>query len=67
MDREHFYVNGIANESTKTSIKNSLENLDGVSKVCVDMGRSSIEVMFNPPATKSEIENCIVSTGQKLQ
>ncbi len=43
MKREHYIVNGIANENMKTQIKNSLEKIDGVNNVCVDMSRGSVE------------------------
>ena len=35
MEREHYMVNGIANENMKTQIKNALEKIDGVDNVCV--------------------------------
>ena len=55
MKREHYIVNGIANENMKTQIKNSLEKIDGVNNVCVDMSRGSVEVIYNNPATEQEI------------
>ncbi|MEG1004357.1 heavy-metal-associated domain-containing protein [Clostridium sp.] len=66
MNREHYVVNGLVNESVKTQMKNSLEKIDGVNKVCVDLGRGSVEVIYGEPATKSEIENCIESTGHQI-
>lgn len=67
MEREHYTVNGIANENMKTQIKNALEKIDGVNKVCVDMGRGSVEVIYNSPATPSEIKNCIENTGHRIE
>ena len=67
MKREHYIVNGIANENMKTQIKNSLEKIDGVNDVCVDMARGSIEVMYNNPATQQEIRSCIESTGHTIE
>ena len=67
MKREHYIVNGIANENMKTQIKNSLEKIDGVNDVCVDMARGSIEVMYNNPATQQEIRSCIESTGNTIE
>ena len=55
MEREHYMVNGIANENMKTQIKNALEKIDGVNNVCVDMARGSVEVIYNKPATEQEI------------
>ena len=67
MKREHYIVNGIANENMKTQIKNSLEKIDGVNNVCVDMSRGSVEVIYNNPATELEIRSCIENTGHKIE
>lgn len=67
MEREHYMVNGIANENMKTQIKNALENIDGVNNVCVDMARGSVEVIYNEPATAQEIRSCIENTGHKIE
>ena len=67
MKREHYIVNGIANENMKTKIKNSLEKIDGVNNVCVDMSRWSVEVIYNNPATEQEIRSCIENTGHKIE
>ena len=67
MKREHYNVNGIANEVMKTSLKNSLEKIEGVNNVCVDMARGTVEVIYNEPATCSEIKNCIENTGHKIE
>lgn len=66
MDRVHYNITGLVNESAKTQMKNSLEKVDGVSNVCVDLGRSSVEVMFNKPATCDTIKSCIESTGHNI-
>lgn len=67
MEREHYIINTLTNENVKTQVKNALEKIDGVNKVCVDLGRGSVEVIYNEPATQSEIENCIEDTGHKIQ
>lgn len=67
MKREHYIVNGIANENMKTQIKNSLEKIDGVNNVCLDMSRGSVEVIYNNPATEQEIRSCIENTGHKIE
>ena len=67
MKREHYIVNVIANENMKTQIKNSLEKIDGVNNVCVDMSRGSVEVIYNNPATEQEIRSCIENTGHKIE
>ena len=45
MEREHYIVNGLGNENIKTQVKNALEKIDGVNKVCVDLGRGSVEII----------------------
>ena len=67
MERLHCKVDGISNENIKTQLKNSLEKVEGVNKVCVDMGRSSVEVIYNEPATQEHIKNCIEDTGHKIE
>lgn len=67
MHKEHYVVNGIANETMKTSIKNSLEKIEGVKNVCVDMGRGTVEVSYNEPASCAEIKHCIERTGHKVE
>lgn len=67
MERLNCRVNGIANENMKTQLKNSLEKVEGVNQVCVDMGRSTVEVIYNEPATQEGIRNCIEDTGYKIE
>lgn len=67
MDRNHYIVNGLSSETIKTQMRNSLEKIEGVNEVCIDLGRGSVEVIYNPPATTSQIEECIESTGHKIE
>jgi copper chaperone CopZ len=67
MEREHYIVEGLASEFIKTQVKNALEELEGVNQVCVDLGRGSVEVIYNEPATPVEIRNCIENTGHKIE
>ena len=67
MERLHCRVDGIANENMKTQLKNSLEKVEGVNQVCVDMGRSTVEVVYNEPATQENIRSCIENTGHKIE
>ena len=67
MQREHYIINNLANENVKTQVKNALEKIDGVNKVCVDLGRGSVEVIYNEPATQNEIRNCIENIGHKIE
>ncbi len=66
MERLHYNISGIANENMKTQVKNSLEKVDGVDKVCVDMSRGTIEVIYNKPATEEQIKSCLENTGHKI-
>ena len=67
MEREHYIVDGLVNENMKTQVKNALEKIDGVSNVCVDLDRGSVEVMYNKPATQDEIKSCIENTGHNVK
>ncbi|GAA0084036.1 hypothetical protein UT300007_04750 [Clostridium sp. CTA-7] len=66
MERLHCRINGIANENMKTQLKNSLEKVEGVNQVCVDMARGSVEVIYNEPATQESIRSCIENTGHEI-
>lgn len=66
MERLHCRISGIANENMKTQLKNSLEKVEGVNQVCVDMARGSVEVIYNEPATQEAIRSCIEDTGHKI-
>lgn len=67
MERKHYIVDGLANENMKTQVKNALEKIEGVNKVCVDLARGSVEVIYNEPATQDEIKSCIENTGHHIQ
>lgn len=67
MDRVHYNVTGLINNSTKTQIKNALDKIDGIQEVCVDLGRCSIEVAFNESVTEAEVRNCIEETGFSIE
>lgn len=67
MDIVHYNVTGLINNSTKTQIKNVLDKIDGIQEVCVDLGRSSIEVAFNESVTEAEVRNCIEETGFSIE
>ena len=66
MERVHYKINGIANENMKTQVKNSLEKINGVNEVCVDMARGSIEVIYNDPATETQIKSCLKNSGHEI-
>ena len=67
MDIVHYNVTGLINNSTKTQIKNALDKIDGIQEVCVDLGRSSIEVAFNESVIEAEVRNCIEETGFSIE
>ena len=63
MKSVHYDVSGMVNSESKTKLNNALDKLEGVQKVCVDLGRGTVEVKFNDPTTPEEIESCICNTG----
>lgn len=63
MNRVHYYVTGLQNNTEKTQIKNALDKLDGVQMVNVDLGRGSIEVGFNQATGEDEIRKTIEHTA----
>ncbi|MGG7212538.1 heavy-metal-associated domain-containing protein [Clostridium nigeriense] len=67
MDRVHYKISGISNENMKTQLKNSLEKVDGVNQVCVDMARGTIEVIYNEPATEIQIKSCLESSAHVIE
>lgn len=67
MESVHYDVSGLVNSESKTKLNNALDKVDGVKKVCVDIGRGSVEVHYKDPATIDEIEKCISNTGYSIQ
>lgn len=67
MERDYYIVEGLNSETMKTQVKNALEKIDGVNGVCVDLGRGSVEVLYNKPASSEEIRDCIENTGHLIQ
>lgn len=59
-------VSGIQNKEQKTQIKNSLNKLDGVREVGVNLTTGTVNIKYNDPATESDIKNCIENTGFKI-
>ncbi len=66
MDRIHYKINGIENENMKTQVKNSLEKVEGVNEVCMDVARGTIEVIYNKPATEAQIKSCLENSGHVI-
>ncbi len=59
-------VSGIQNKAQKTQIKNSLNKLDGVREVGVNLTTGTVNISYNDPATEADIKNCIENTGFKI-
>jgi len=67
MNKAHYNVTGLRNNQIKTQVKNVLDELDGVKKVNVDLGRGSIEVDYNESTDESAIRNGIEHVGCKIE
>jgi copper chaperone CopZ len=67
MNKVHYNVNGLLNSTVKTQVKNVLNNIDGVSKVNVDLVNSSIDVGYNDSTDESEIKHGIEHVGCKIE
>lgn len=67
MNKVHYNVTGLQNSQIKTQVKNVLDELDGVQKVNVDLGRSSIEVNYNETITENEVRQGIEHVGCKIE
>ncbi|MDF2542631.1 MAG: heavy metal transport/detoxification protein [Herbinix sp.] len=67
MNTVHYNVTGLNNNSIKTQVKNVLDELDGVNKVNVDLGRSTIEVDYNEPTSECDIKERIEHVGCKVE
>ncbi|MBB2182077.1 heavy-metal-associated domain-containing protein [Lachnospiraceae bacterium MD1] len=66
MNQVHYNVSGLINNPVKTQVKNVLEEIDGVQKVNIDLGRSTVEVHYNDPADDCSIRNAIEHVGCKV-
>lgn len=67
MKSVHYNVSGLVNSESRTKLNNSLDKIEGVQKVCVDIGRGTVEVKFNEPATPEAIQSCICDTGYSIE
>lgn len=67
MNRVHYNVSGLLNNSVKTQVKNVLSDIDGVKKINVDLGRSSIEVGYNDSTNENEIRDGIEHVGCRVE
>lgn len=67
MKTVHYNVDGMVYPESKTKLYNSLDKIEGVRKIAVDIARSTVEVEFNEPATETTIKNCIMRTGYDVK
>lgn len=66
MKIKHYNVLGLVNSESRTKLNNSLDKIEGVQKVAVDISRGTIEVEYNEPASDEVITNCIQKTGYSV-
>lgn len=66
MNKVHYNVTGLLNNQIKTQLKNALNDLDGVQKINIDLGRSSVEVGFNNSISEQEVKNGIEHVGCRI-
>ena len=66
MNQMRCSVEGIQNAEQKTQIKNSLNKIEGVSEVGVNLAAGTIDIQYNEPASEATIKNCIENTGFKI-
>lgn len=59
-------VSGIQNKEQKTQIKNSLNKIDGVGEVGVNLATGTVNVKYNAPATEADLKTCLENTGFKI-
>ncbi|MGD9568767.1 MAG: heavy metal transporter [Sedimentibacter sp.] len=63
MNKVHYTITRLQNNNMKTQLKNSLNDIEGVSMVNIDMGRGSIEVGYDDATDVSLIRQCIEDVG----
>lgn len=67
MKTVHYDVKGLVNSESKTKLRNSLDKIEGVQEVAIDIARGTVEVDFNEPATVEDIKECITHTGYPVE
>lgn len=66
MNKVHYNVSQLQNTQMKTQVKNSLNELDGVHMVNIDLVRGSIEVGYDDSLEESKIKQSIEHVGCKI-
>ncbi len=59
-------VSGIQNKNQKTQIKNSLNKIEGIGEVGVNLTTGTVNIKYNAPATEADIKNCLENAGFKI-
>ncbi len=59
-------VSGIQNQEHKTQIRNTLNEMEGVRDVGINLSTGTIDIKYSAPATEADIKNCIEHTGVKI-
>lgn len=67
MKTVHYNVDGMVYPESKTKLHNSLDKIEGVQEIAIDIPRGTVEVEFNEPATAYVIKNCITKTGYDVK
>jgi len=67
MRTANYNVSGLVNSESKTKLRNSLDKIEGVQKIAVDVNRGTVEVQYNKPADEESIKSCIENTGYSVQ
>jgi Copper chaperone len=62
----HYNVGGLAGSESKTKVTNALDEIEGIQRVAVDLGRGTMDIQYNDPATPEAIEKCIKNTGYEI-
>jgi Copper chaperone len=63
MKTVHYEVSGMTGSLSKTQLLNSLDKIEGIQGVAVDLSRGTVEVDYNEPADSQQIQDCIRKTG----
>jgi copper chaperone len=66
MKTEHYNVSGLVNSQSKTKLHNSLDKIEGIQRVAVDIARGTVEIEYNEPANEEAIKSCIEKTGYTI-
>jgi len=66
MKTKHYNVLGLVNSESRTKLNNSLDKIEGVQRVAIDISRGTIEIEYNEPASEEVIPICIKKTGYSV-